>query len=590
MIKYKIMILETGRFAYMENPVLENVKEKRKVPIAVIAVIVALALVALVVGGYCGLCKWVQDNGRLMPGTVACDATGEVSMDLSGMLAPDAVLSMSKRMSEHLARRVVTITYGDGQSEQINGSYLSVDPKTPVDYAVAYKAQIPFLKLGLLWLGLTEDPVSLSLSAAMLTEEGEREAERIAQYIAETVYIAPVDYTCQLDEAGENVLVKQGCEGRELDADALARMLKQTLLMGNASLEAEYIPLSAKFVDAQTIYDMVYKAPVDPYLQDNGRLSLPVDGVTIDLDAAVETLAATAPGGECVIPLLRVAPDFATCQDILYQDVLAENVSRMDGVPDRSFNVKRAAELCNEVVLMPGEVFSYLGTVWNEQVRNSYMMGTGYANGKTVDMYGGGICQVSSAIYYCTVYSNLEIVKRANHAFLVTYVPKGLDATVYSPTLDFKFRNNTPYPIKIVTTSDESDWGSVTVKILGSKTDDTYVQPEIIELYSVPWETVYKPDNTIPVGTTKVDVTPYTGYAVDVYRCVYDGEGNLISRTYENFSKYAKRDKVILFNPADAERLGLNPDGTPLPKPAAAPVEPETPAVSDENTGAAVGG
>ena len=93
------------------------------------------------------------------------------------------------------------------------------------------------------------------------------------------------------------------------------------------------------------------------------------------------------------------------------------------------------------------------------------------------------------------------------------------------------------------------------------------MEPEIIELYSTPWTTVYKPDETIPVGTTKVDVTPYTGYAVDVYRCVYDGDGNLISRTYENFSKYAKRDKVILFNPADAERLGLNPDGTPLTAP-----------------------
>ena len=545
---------------------MEETMERRRVSGAVIAVIVALIVVALVAGAYCGLCKWVRDNGRLMPGTYASDATGEVTMDLSKMLAPDAVLAMKKRMNQHLAQRVVTVNYGDGQEARIDGTYLVVDPQTPVDYGMAYKANHPFLLLGALWLGLVEDEVSLSLAAATLTEEGALEAERIANYIADAVYIAPVDYTCELDEAGENVVVTQGSEGRELDAEALSRMLKQTLLVGAADLDAEYIALPAEYIDIQMVYDFVYRPAQDPYLQEDGRLSLPVDGVTIDMESGAEILSAVAQGESCSIPLLTIKPDFATCQDLLYRDVLAEQTSSMDGVAERSFNVRRAAELCNEVVLMPGEVFSYLGTVWNAEVQNSYQMSTGYANGLTVDMYGGGICQVSSAIYYCAVYSNLEIVRRANHAFLVTYVPKGLDATVYNPTLDFKFRNDTPYPIKIVTSSEESDWGSVTVKILGSKTDDTYVVPEIIELYSTPWTTVYKPDETIPVGTTKVDVTPYTGYGVDVYRCVYDGEGNLISRTYENFSKYSKRDKVILFNPADAQRLGLNPDGTPLSK------------------------
>ena len=547
----------------MENT---ETKTKRRVPVIVIILIILLAILILAAGAYCGLCKWVRDNGRLLPGVTAHDATGEVSMDMSKMLAPDAVLAMGKKMSQYLSQRVVTVNY-DGGSVSIDGRYLSVDPQAPVDLAVAHKSSQHFLRLGALWLGVIEDPISLSLAAAVLTDEGAAEAERLAEFVADEVYIAPVDYTCELDENAENVLVTQGSEGRRLNADKLADAMKHVLLLGGASLEAEYITLPAKFIDVQMIYDMVYKAPVDPILLEDGKLSLPEKGVTIDVEAAQTTLDETAPGGECVIPLVFVEPDFATCQDILYRDVLAENTSSMDGVADRSFNVRRAAELCNEVVIMPGEVFSYLGTVWNRDVVNSYKMSTGYANGQTVDMYGGGICQVSSAIYYYTVYSNLEIVRRANHAFLVTYVPKGLDATVYSPSLDFKFRNNTPYPIKIITSSEESDWGKVNIKILGTKNDDTYVEPEIIELYSTPWTTVYKPDETIPVGTTKVDVTPYTGYAVDVYRCVYDGDGNLISRTYENFSKYAKRDKVILFNPADAERLGLNPDGTPLTAP-----------------------
>ena len=188
-------------------------------------------------------------------------------------------------------------------------------------------------------------------------------------------------------------------------------------------------------------------------------------------------------------------------------------------------------------------------------------------------MVGGGICQVSSSLYYCSVYANLEIVNRACHAFIVGYLPNGLDATVYYPTLDYQFRNNTDYPIKIVA---GVSGNRLTVSFYGTKTDDTYVQTQRYTLSTTPWQTVYEPDSSVPQGTTKVKTTPYTGYEVNVYRCVYDGQGNLISRTFENYSKYAKRDRVILFNPADAASLGLTPEGDPLP---AGPAieQPETP-------------
>ena len=78
------------------------------------------------------------------------------------------------------------------------------------------------------------------------------------------------------------------------------------------------------------------------------------------------------------------------------------------------------------------------------------------------------------------------------------------------------------------------------------------------------WEEVEELDETLPMGHREEKHTPYTGYTVEVYRCMYDENGNLISRTFENTSRYAKRDRVVLFNPVDAERWGVNPDGTPL--------------------------
>ena len=207
---------------------------------------------------------------------------------------------------------------------------------------------------------------------------------------------------------------------------------------------------------------------------------------------------------------------------MFYKDLLASVTTNMDGVANRSFNVNRAAEFCNGKVIQPGEVFSYIDTIGDPSARNGYKTSTGYQNGQTVPMDGGGVCQVSSSLYYCAVYSNLEIVKRACHAFSTGYIANGLDATIFYPSLDFKFRNNTGFPIKIVAYTEGNAWGKLTVQFYGSNPEGIYVKTERYTLSSTPWTTVYEPDETIERGTTKVDVTPYTGYEVDVYRCVYE--------------------------------------------------------------------
>jgi len=542
---------------------MEQSERKRGLPAPAIAVIVAVVILILAAAAYCGLCKWVQGNGLLLPNTLARNAEGTMEVELGKLSEADAQARMKENMDAYLAQRELTISYAGGWAV-LDGSLLKMDPITPVTYGMAHKAATPFLRLGALWLGVAEDPLVLSLSAAVLTEEGEAEAERLAREIAEKVYVAPVGYACEVREEEGLVAVTHGTEGRELDSVALALVLKQALLDGRTSVEAEDITIPTDHIDSQMIYDMVYSAPADPFLQEDGTLSLPVTGVSIDVTEGQAILDAAGPGESCTIPLVYTEPDFSTCQDLLYQDVLAENVSWLDGVPERSFNAKRTADFCDEVIIMPGQIFSYLGTIGDPSVANGYMVSTGYQNGQTVKMEGGGACQVSSALYYCAVYSNLEIVWRANHAFVVTYVPKGLDATVYYPSLDFQFRNNTPYPIKVVAYSEGGDWGSITVKLLGTKQDGTHVVPEINQLSVTPWSVKYVPNPEIEPGTTKVDVTPYTGYTVEVYRCVYDANGKLISRTFENTSRYAKRDRVVLFNPADAEKWGVNPDGTPL--------------------------
>ena len=150
-----------------------------------------------------------------------------------------------------------------------------------------------------------------------------------------------------------------------------------------------------------------------------------------------------------------------------------------------------------------------------------------------------------------------------------------MDATVSWGGPDYKFTNNTDYPIKIVT-SYENNY--LTVQILG--TNLTGVTAKITNEYlsTTPYETIYEDDPTLAPGTEQVKTTPYTGYKYRTYRNLYDADGNLISSSYEATSDYKSRDKVILRGPAVEE-----PD-TPTVDPGDLP-ETTDPDTSGETTG-----
>lgn len=555
-------------------------KTQSRVPVIVAVIVIVLVLALL--GGYAGFCMSLRGNGKLLPGTVARNESGSVEIDLSRMTAEEAEQAIRAHMGQELEQCSVTVIYLNGQRETLSGDYLEHDPAYCVDLAFRQKAEVPTLRLGLNWLGLGGSPEPVQLNAAQFTEDGRKAMDALIDRVRSKIFRV-TDNQVRWDlveEEGELYVEVEVTEGssRGLDETDLREQLDRALIRGgDMILEARVIETGSR-ITGMELAELVYTEPQDPVELEDGRLSMPQDGFVMDPDVAQGVLNLAQPGKSFRVPVERIPYDFANCDpDLLYRDLLAENISSLDGVANRSFNVNRTAEFCNGTILMPGEVFSYLGCIGDPSVENGYMMSTGYLGGKTVEMEGGGACQISSALYYCMFYANLETVNRAAHAFSVSYVPRGLDATVYYPSLDFTFRNNRSFPVKIETFTDGKAAGKATVRIWGTKTDDSRVEAEITQLYRNPWETVYKPDASIPLGTTKVEITPYTGYGVEVYRCVYDGEGNLISRTYENTSRYARRDQVILFNPADAASLGLDATGKPLPEPTPEPIPTPTP-------------
>jgi hypothetical protein len=196
------------------------------------------------------------------------------------------------------------------------------------------------------------------------------------------------------------------------------------------------------------------------------------------------------------------------------------------------------------------------------------------------------VCQPSSTLYLATLNSNLEIVERYAHRYVPAYIPKGMDATVSWGGPNYRFKNNTDYPIKIQAVYEK---GYLTMTIFGTKTDDVTVKMTNQVLSSTAAQEVYVDDPTLPAGTTVVKSTPYTGYKVRTFRNLYDGAGKLISSTFEASSDYKVRNRVILKGPDLAAAAGTTPGTTPvLPAPDSPvispvdpdPVDPQVPAVN----------
>lgn len=112
----------------------------------------------------------------------------------------------------------------------------------------------------------------------------------------------------------------------------------------------------------------------------------------------------------------------------------------------RSINIRQAVKRLNGKIVYPNEIFSFYKTVGPYNSKNGYVFYGEYV--------GSGVCQVSTTIYNAALLLNLPIVERLNHGAMVPYVDYGMDATVYSNTTDFRFKNNSNYPIYIEASAD----------------------------------------------------------------------------------------------------------------------------------------
>ncbi|MBR4308009.1 MAG: VanW family protein [Oscillospiraceae bacterium] len=352
------------------------------------------------------------------------------------------------------------------------------------------------------------------------------------------------------------ITITFGTVGRKLDVDALYAQVVEGYSNRRFELQAVYTESVPQTLDLDRLYQEngCYE-PVNAELDlETYEVSSEENGYGFLMSEAITMAEAAKPGESIVLTLTELLPEVtqADLQKNLFADVLGSCKSPHVYNPVRTKNLDLASRSINGLVLLPGEVFSFNRVVGERTAAKGYGEAGVYVGGRTENQLGGGVCQVASAIYYACLQADLEIIERAPHRYVPSYVPWGMDATIYWGALDYKFRNNTAYPICIEVSVHD---GAVYVDLIGTETRDytvkmtytvekeikggvkkIYIHPEMADYASY---SKYKNGETIQVG--------YDGCVVKTYMHKYDKNGDLISTTWVANSTYQSRDKEVAY-------------------------------------------
>lgn len=284
------------------------------------------------------------------------------------------------------------------------------------------------------------------------------------------------------------------------------------------------------------------------------KFAFPRDGVTVDVAATSALLHQTISGerGALVIDIAVIitkAPGLAN--DYGIRDLLGEGVTQYRGsIAGRVHNIGLASQRVRGVLVPPGEVFSFNANVGEITAATGYDQAYIISERKTVLGTGGGVCQVSTTLYKAALAAGLEIVQRYPHSYRVSYYePAGMDATVYAPSVDLQFKNNSAHHLLIDSEFKPEAWELI-FRIYG--TDDgreVQIIGPTVTVGGAPPEPIYQEDPSLAPGQVKqVDFAAW-GAKAYFERIVTRGEEVLIEETVH--TSYSPWQAVFLVGPQE---------------------------------------
>ena len=275
------------------------------------------------------------------------------------------------------------------------------------------------------------------------------------------------------------------------------------------------------------IAEEVATEPVSATFKSDGTKAWVVPGVlgqALDRDKTAEALKATALEASArtvAVALKTTDPDLTTeeAEAMGLKDRLATYTTPpYAGSRDRQINVRITTEYASDVMLAPGEVYNFDKQIGPRTAARGYKLAPGIVGpGKLEDVFGGGICHVSTTLFNAVFFAGLEVVERKNHSIYIDHYPKGRDATVSANGPNLRFRNDTSHYIWI---RGASDGITTTFNIYGTD-EGRKVDYTTSDFYNVVGRTeVTIPNPALNTGTTVVKTGGQSGKQLKVVRTV----------------------------------------------------------------------
>lgn len=266
-----------------------------------------------------------------------------------------------------------------------------------------------------------------------------------------------------------------------------------------------------------------------------------VNGIKLVADKFETNLAAAIQNQktDLEIPVEVTKPEVAVSDinNLGIKEKIGTGTSKFHGsIPNRIHNLSLASSRLNGALVKPGETFSLNQTIGDVSAATGYEQAYIIQEGRTVLGDGGGVCQVSTTLFRALLNAGLPITERKAHAYRVHYYEEdmgpGFDSTVFAPSADLKFVNDTPGYILITTSVDPKTF-SMHYDLYGTS-DGRVASISAARIYSQtpPPATVYQDDPTMKVGQMKqVDWSAWGAKVAFDYKVVKNGQ-TTIDKTF----------------------------------------------------------
>ena len=338
-------------------------------------------------------------------------------------------------------------------------------------------------------------------------------------------------------------------------SEATLREWLRVQLVENESGQAEYDIFFDEVALRQWLTEIAPQIARDPenarfYFDDPTRelvvVEEHVNGRRLDIEATLAQFHAQVrtPNRSVALVVEEIVPvvnSNATAEELGIIELVAERTTWFYGSSaERKHNIARSAANFYGIVIAPGEEFSfnkYLGDISEE---DGYKPALIIYGGQTIEGLGGGVCQVSTTLYQAAFWGGYQLGSRLPHAYRVGYYDDGegpgMDATVFTPLVDFTFTNNTEHYLLIENYYNQT-FESLTFKIYSTNIGRRVVKSNpVFENVQPPLADRWEYDATLPPGTLKQ------------VEWAAEGAQVIIERTVYNFANEVRDQNILISN------------------------------------------